>query len=166
VPKIRRAEAGAPLGHRLGLGYGCGEPRGSTKEVMFLYVLLMVGRQKGSPRNMLPRVGRGQTPEDLAPVRWTASYVRRDDTVTGDSGVLVFSNIDRALEYAGIMMADGHEIALVEASDEDIQKHAFGGDPNGVCIVDADWTHPPGLPVEMSKLEEWLDTSEATGGTP
>jgi hypothetical protein len=131
---------------------------------MYFYVLLVVGRQKGSPRNLLPRVRRGQSPENPEPVRWTASYETRDDTVTGETGLVVFSSIDRAVEYAGIMMADGHEVALVEASDEEIQKHAFGGDPNGACIVDADWAHPPGLPVKVSKLAEWEETAWETEG--
>ena len=131
---------------------------------MSFYVLLMVGRQKGSPRNKLPREGRGQTLKDPVPVRWTASYVTRDDTVTGESGLLVFSNIDRAVEYAGIMIAEGHEIALVVASDEEIQRHAFGGDPDGVCIVNADWIYPPGLPVKVSKLTEWEKTTWETEG--
>ena len=78
--------------------------------------------------------------------------------------MLVFSNIDRAVEYAGIMIAEGHEIALVVASDEEIQRHAFGGDPDGVCIVNADWICPPGLPVKVSKLTEWEKTTWETEG--
>ena len=53
---------------------------------------------------------------------------------------------------------------FVSASDEEIQKHAFGGDPDGLCIIDSEWTHPPGLPVVVSKLAEWEKTSWETVG--
>jgi hypothetical protein len=133
--------------------------------MMYFYVLLIVNRQKGSLRNKLPRVRRGRSPEDPAPVKWEASYVTRDDTVTGETGVVIFGSLDRAADYAGMLIAEGVEISIVKASDDGIRKHAFGGDPDGVCIVDADWYHPPGLPVKVSKLVEWERTVEDTRGT-
>jgi hypothetical protein len=126
-------------------------------------VLLVVGRQKGSPRNMLPRLKGGpqiseQGDYQFAPVRWKAAYVTRDDTMTGEPAVLVFTDVDKASDYAGIMLADGHDIAIVTASDEDIRKHAFRGDPDGVCVVDPSWYHPPGVPIKVSKLAESEET--------
>jgi hypothetical protein len=111
---------------------------------VYFHVLLVMGRQEGSPRNVVPRVKRPQSPGEydyrFAPVRWEAAYVTRDDTVTGESGVLVFTDLDKATFYTGTMIADGEDIAIVVASDEQIQKHAFGGDLDGVCIVDPAWT--------------------------
>lgn len=136
---------------------------------MYFYVLLVVGRQKGSLRNVLPRVKPRPAlwpaeydyrfaPYRFAPVRWEAAYVTRDDTVTGESAVLVFTEVEKATFYAGTMLADGEDIAIVSASDEEIRKHAFGGAPDGVCIVDPEWTHPPGVPIRVSKLAESEDT--------
>jgi hypothetical protein len=67
--------------------------------------------------------------ENFAPVRWTASYVARDDTVEGRLALLIFSSIERAATYATIN-PDGQYVAIVRAPDDRIQKHAFGGDPN------------------------------------
>jgi hypothetical protein len=131
---------------------------------VFLYVILEVSRQKGSPRNMLPRtkpVSEAEvSSESFSPVRWTARYITREDTVEGSPALLVFTNLDKAAFHVGTMLADGRDVAVVTASQEEIQKHAFGGDPNGLCIVDPEWTHPPGLPVAVGKLEEWFNTLE------
>jgi hypothetical protein len=132
---------------------------------MYFYVLLMVSCQKGSLRNMLPRVRPVReyeaTRESYAPVRWVARFVVREDTVEGPLAVLIFSDLVGAASYAAIEHK-GQDIAIISASDEEIQKHAFGGDHNGLCIVDPEWTHPPGLPVKVSKLAEWVKTSWET----
>jgi hypothetical protein len=74
--------------------------------------------------------------------------------------VLVFTDPDRATSYAGFMLTEGYDVAVISASDEKIQEHAFEGDPEGLCIVDPQTWHPPGLPVKVSKLAEWVETSE------
>lgn len=111
---------------------GAPVPNQERRRVYF-NVLLIVGRQKGSPRNILPRARPVSeykiTVEHFAPVRWTACYVAREDTVEGPPALLIFTSIERAATYAAINL-EGQDVAIVEASEEEIQKHAFGGDPN------------------------------------
>ena len=136
---------------------------------MHYYVLLIVGRQKSSPRNPLPRIRPVAEDEigveNFAPVRWTACYVARNDTVGGPPALLIFSGIKGAATYATINL-DGQDVEIVSASDEEIQKHAFGGDPDGLCIIDSEWTHPPGLSMRpvVSKLAEYEKISWETEG--
>ncbi len=130
---------------------------------MYVHLLLDLHGQEGSPKPPRVRpVSEASEPkvEDWAPVQWVAKYVTRDDTVTAETAVLVFSDIDKAASYAGVMLADGRDVAIIGVSDKDIQEYAFGGDPNGLCIVDPEFTHPPGLPVKVSKLAEWFRTAE------
>jgi hypothetical protein len=98
--------------------------------------------------------------ESFGPVRWTARYLTREDTVEGSPALLLFSDVDQAATHVGLMLEEGRDVAVISASHEDIQKHAFGGDPHGLCVVDPEWTYPSGLPVEVGKLEEWFKTLE------
>ena len=70
--------------------------------------------------------------------------------MTGESAVLVFTEVEKATFYAGTMLADGEDIAIVSASDEEIRKHAFGGAPT-VC---ASWTPSGPIPRCAHKGEQ------------
>ncbi len=130
---------------------------------MYFYLLLEVDGQEAHPD--LPRVVPGPEEEGAyAPVRWEARYVTRADTPTGGPAVLVFLDLEAAVYYAGHLLTDGADVAIVTTSDGEIQERAFGGDPRGMCIVDPSTEYPPGLPVEVGKLAEWVRTEEETRG--
>lgn len=130
---------------------------------MYLYLLLEVDGQEVRPEP--PRVSPGPEGEGaFAPVRWEARYVTRVDRLTGEPAVVVFTNLDQAWPYAGRMLADGQDVAIISAADSEIQDRAFGGDPEGVCVADPSTEYPPGLCVAVSRLVEWARTEDETPG--
>ena len=58
------------------------------------------------------------------------------------------------------MLAEGASVAIISTDHQQVQECTFGGDPNGLCIVNPVITHPPEMPVEVSKLDEWVRTLE------
>ncbi len=107
---------------------------------MYFYLLLEVDGQEA--RLDLPRVVPGAEEEGAyAPVRWEARYVTRVDTPTGDPAVLVFLDLETAVYYAGRLLADGSDVAIVTTSDGEIQERAFGG----TLEACASWTPQPNI---------------------
>jgi hypothetical protein len=95
-------------------------------------------------------------------VRWEARYVTRADGLSGMPAVLVFTSVARAIIYAGRLLADGANVAIVTTTDSELQARAFGGDPKGECIVDASTEYPPGLGVGVGDLAEWVRVGDET----
>ncbi len=131
---------------------------------MYLYVMLEVAGQD-RPGVDLPRVAPGAEGEgDYAPVRWEARYTTRADAVSGAPAVLVFTDLDKACDYAGRLLADGADVAITSTLVGELQDRAFDGDPNGWCIVNPSTEYPPGLGVEVSRIYEWWRVEEETSG--
>ncbi len=130
---------------------------------MYLYLLLEIDGQQARPEP--PRVSPGPEGEGaFAPVRWEARYVTHVDGLTGEPAVVVFTDLDQACPYVGRMLADGEDVAMISVADSEIQDRAFGGDPEGMCVVDPSTEYPPGLCVAVSRLSEWARTEDETRG--
>ena len=124
---------------------------------MQLHLLVEVG---GDPPLVRPGSAREPKREDYVAVEWVARYLTREDHPGEAPAALVFTNVDKAARYAGVMLAEGGSVAIISTEHEKIQESAFGGDPNGLCLVNPVITYPPGLPVKISKLEEWEKSPE------
>jgi hypothetical protein len=124
---------------------------------MHLHLLVEVS---GDPPLVRPGSAHEPKREDYAAVQWVARYLTREDHARETPAVLVFTDVDRAARYGGVMLAEGGSVAIISTEHEKVQECAFGGDPNGLCIVNPVITHPPGMLVEVSKLEEWVRTLE------
>ena len=131
---------------------------------MHLYLLLELAGQEVRPE--LPRVAPGPEGEGaFAPVRWEARYVTCKDVFTGEPAVVVFTDLDQAVWYAGRSLAwSRSDVAVIVATDSEIQDRAFGGDPEGACIVDPGIGRPPWLSVSVGRLSEWARTEDEVRG--
>ena len=131
---------------------------------MHLYLLLEVSGQEARPEP--PRVAPGPEGEGaFAPVRWEARYVTCGDVFTGKPAVVVFTDLDQALWYAGRLLAwSRSDVAVITVADSEIQDRAFGGDPEGACMVDPGTGRPPWLSVPVGYLAEWARTKDEARG--
>ena len=119
---------------------------------MHLHLLVEVG---GGPPLVRPGSAREPKREEYAAVEWVARYLSREDHAAQAPAVLIFTNVDKAARYAGVVLAEGGSVAIISTDHEKLQECAFGGDPNGHCLLNPVITYPPGLPVKVGKLEEW-----------
>ncbi|PLS86819.1 MAG: hypothetical protein CYG60_05240 [Actinobacteria bacterium] len=131
---------------------------------MHLYLLLEVDGQEARPEP--PRVAPGPEGEGaFAPVRWKARYVTCKDVFTGEPAVVVFTDLDQAVWYAGRLLAwSRSDVAVIVATDSEIRDRAFGGDPEGACIVDPGIGRPPWISVPVGRLGEWARAEEQARG--
>ena len=127
---------------------------------MHLYLLLEVDGQEARPEP--PRVAPGPEGEgEFAPVRWEARYVTRKDVFTGKPAVVVFTALDQAVWYVERLLAlSRSDVAVITVTDSQIQDRAFGGDPEGACVVDPGTGRPPWVSVPVGHLAEWAKRIE------
>jgi hypothetical protein len=127
---------------------------------MHLYLLLEVGGQEARPEP--PRVAPGLEGEGaFAPVRWEARYVTYKDFFTGEPAVVVFTDLDQATWYAGRLLAwSRSDVAIITVADSELQERAFGGDPEGACMVDPGTEEPPWRSVKVGHLSEWTRSED------
>lgn len=130
---------------------------------MHLYLLLEVDGQEARPEP--PRVAPGPEGEGaFAPVRWEARYFTHKDGFTGEPAVVVFTELEQAIWHAERLLAEGSDVAIIAVADSEIQDRAFGGDPEGMCMVDPGTGQPPWLCVPVGHLAEWARTEDEGGG--